>query len=113
MTWCLTIDDTIQATGEGAVASTGLPGGFVAMNIHNGQLYGLGSSPSYDPATFAKPRVPQATYRNLIDEDLGAPLFDRATNGFYPTGSTFKPDHGAGGAGLRRPRPQRDHQRPR
>jgi penicillin-binding protein 2 len=87
----LTIDDTIQSTGESAVAATGLPGGFVAMNIHDGQLYGLGSSPSYDPAIFAKPRVPPATYNALTSEANGAPLFDRATNGFYPTGSTFKP----------------------
>jgi penicillin-binding protein 2 len=87
----LTIDDNIQRAGESAVAGTGLPGGFVAMNIHDGQLYGIGSSPSYDPATFAKPRIPPATYKALVDEDLGAPLFDRATNGFYPTGSTFKP----------------------
>jgi penicillin-binding protein 2 len=87
----LTIDDNIQRTGEAAVASTGLPGGFVAMNIHNGQLYGLGSSPSYDPSTFAKPRISESTYEALVDPDLGAPLFDRATNGFYPTGSIFKP----------------------
>jgi penicillin-binding protein 2 len=87
----LTLDDNIQSTGESAVASTGLPGGFVAMNIHNGQLYGLGSSPSYDPSVFAKPRIAPATYRSLIDPDLGAPLVNRATNGLYPTGSTFKP----------------------
>jgi penicillin-binding protein 2 len=87
----LTIDDTIQRIGESAVAGTGLPGGFVAMNVHDGQLYGLGSSPSYDPSVFAKPRVPPATYHALTSEANGAPLFDRATNGFYPTGSTFKP----------------------
>ena len=87
----LTIDDNIQRTGESAVASTGLPGGFVAMNIHDGQLYGLGSSPSYDPTTFAKPRIPPATYNSLISPANGAPLVNRATNGLYPTGSTFKP----------------------
>jgi penicillin-binding protein 2 len=87
----LTIDDTIQRAGESAVAGTGLPGGFVAMNINNGQLYGLGSSPSYDPSVFAKPRVPQATYNSLTSVANGAPLVDRATNGLYPTGSTFKP----------------------
>ncbi|MDX6583528.1 MAG: penicillin-binding protein 2 [Solirubrobacterales bacterium] len=87
----LTIDDAVESAGESAIASTGLPGGFVAMNIHDGQLYGLGSSPSYDPSTFAKPRVPQATYNALTNPALGNPLFDRATNGFYPTGSTFKP----------------------
>jgi penicillin-binding protein 2 len=87
----LTIDDAVQSAGESAIASTGLPGGFVAMNIHDGQLYGLGSSPSYDPATFAKPRVPPATYNALTSPALGAPLVNRATNGLYPTGSTFKP----------------------
>ena len=62
------------------------------MNIHTGQLLGLGSSPSYDPSIFAKPRVPPVGLQGAgTDEDLGAPLFDRATNGFYPTGSTFKP----------------------
>jgi penicillin-binding protein 2 len=87
----LTIDDAVQIAGENAIASVGLPGGFVAMNVNNGQLYGLGSSPGYDPAIFAKPRVPPPVYERLTDQDLGAPLFDRATNGFYPTGSTFKP----------------------
>jgi penicillin-binding protein 2 len=87
----LTIDDAVQSAGENAISSMGLPGGFVAMNIHNGQLYGLGSSPGYDPSIFAKPRVPESTYKALTNEDLGAPLFDRATNGFYPAGSIFKP----------------------
>ena len=87
----LTIDDAVQRAGEEAISSIGLPGGFVAMNINDGQLYGLGSSPGYDPSIFAKPRVPPAVYKQLTDEDLGAPLFDRATNGFYPAGSTFKP----------------------
>jgi penicillin-binding protein 2 len=87
----LTIDDAVQSAGENAIASIGLPGGFVAMNVHSGQLYGLGSSPSYDPSIFAKPRVPPSVYKALTSEDLGAPLFDRATSGAYPTGSTFKP----------------------
>ncbi len=87
----LTIDDAVQSAGENAIGSIGLPGGFVAMNVHDGQLYGLGSSPGYDPAIFAKPRVPPPVYERLTDENLGAPLFDRATNGFYPAGSTFKP----------------------
>ncbi len=87
----LTINDKVQQAGEQGISSIGLPGGFVAMNIKNGQLYGLGSSPGYDPATFAKPRVPQATYNALNSEANGAPLFDRATNGFYATGSIFKP----------------------
>jgi penicillin-binding protein 2 len=87
----LTIDDKVQAAGEDAIASTGLPGGFVAMNIHTGQLYGLGSSPSYDPSVFAKPTLPESTFKALTNPALGNQLFDRATNGVYATGSIFKP----------------------
>jgi len=86
----LTIDSEIQAAGEAAIAGFGLPGGFVAMNVSNGQLLGLGSSPSFDPSMFAKPRLPQSEYRALTDEDLGSPLTNRATQGLYPAGSTFK-----------------------
>ncbi len=87
----LTLDDDVQRAGQDAISAQGLPGGFVAMNVRNGELLGLGSSPSYDPAVFAKPLVPQSVYKALTSEANGAPLFDRATNGLYPTGSTFKP----------------------
>jgi penicillin-binding protein 2 len=87
----LSIDDAVQEAGQNAIVGQGNPGGFVAMNVRNGELIGLGSSPSYDPAVFAKPRVPPSVYKSLTSEATGAPLFDRATNGLYPTGSTFKP----------------------
>ncbi len=87
----LSIDDAVQTAGESAISSTGLPGGFVAMNLRNGELVAIGSSPSYDPATFAKPFVPQSVYESLTSDATGAPLFNRATQGIYPTGSTFKP----------------------
>ena len=87
----LSIDDAVQQAGQDAIVRQGNPGGFVAMNVRNGELLGLGSSPSYDPSVFAKPRVPTAVYKSLTSEATGAPLFDRATNGLYPTGSTFKP----------------------
>jgi penicillin-binding protein 2 len=87
----LSIDDRVQQAGESGIASLGLPGGFVAMNIRTGQLYGLGSSPSYSPSIFAKPRLPQSTYNALNSEANGSPLVDRATAGLYPTGSIFKP----------------------
>jgi penicillin-binding protein 2 len=87
----LSIEDQVQQAGENGIAGLGLPGGFVAMNIHTGQLYGLGSSPTYDPSVFAKPRLPPSTFNALNSEANGAPLLDRATDGEYPTGSTFKP----------------------
>ncbi len=93
----LSLDDAVQRAGESALAQRGLPGGFVAMNVDNGQLYGLGSYPTYDPSVFAKPRLPPSVAARIFGTDstdpLGtpAPIFDRAIQGLYPTGSTFKP----------------------
>ena len=43
----LSLDSEVQRAGQAAVGQFGL-GGFVAMNVNNGELLGLGSSPSYD-----------------------------------------------------------------
>src|SRR5207237_280021 len=55
-----------------------------------GAILGMGSYPSFDPTIFTKP-IPTAKYKALNSEANGAPLFDRAIGGLYPTGSTFKP----------------------
>jgi penicillin-binding protein 2 len=83
----LTIDSEVQAAGESALASQGLPGGFITMNVNNGQILGLGSFPTYDPTELIHPTQAQvnALYRNEL-----APLANRTTEGLYPTGSTFK-----------------------
>jgi penicillin-binding protein 2 len=84
----LSIDSDVQAAGEAALGARGLPGAFVTMNVNNGQILGLGSFPTYDPTEFTKPMTQaqvDALYRNE-----SAPLDDRATQGLYPTGSTFK-----------------------
>jgi penicillin-binding protein 2 len=86
----LSVDSGIQAAGEAGLAARGLPGGFVAMDIRNGQVLGLGSFPTFDPSIFTKP-ITQSEYESLTSEDTGAPLADRAIAGLYPTGSTFKP----------------------
>src|SRR5439155_3008474 len=51
----LTIDGAVQQAGEQALASFGLPGAFVAMDVSSGQILGLGSYPTYDPSIFARP----------------------------------------------------------
>jgi penicillin-binding protein 2 len=84
----LTIDPDVQAAGEGALASQGLPGGFVSMNINTGQILGLGSFPTFDPAVLTEPT--QKEVDALYRDPVTAPLFNRATEGAYPTGSIFK-----------------------
>jgi penicillin-binding protein 2 len=80
-----------RAGGKPAVA-----GGFVAMNPLNGQVLALGSYPTFNPNKFAKP-LTKSEYAALegragaAGEQEPAPLTDRAVNGTYPTGSTFKP----------------------
>ncbi len=93
----LTIDPKVQAAGESALSGFGLPGAFVAMNVHNGQILGLGSAPTFYPAALAKPRISQATFNQIFGKpgdplaSTSAPFFDRAIAGGYPVGSTMKP----------------------
>jgi penicillin-binding protein 2 len=72
-----------QAAGKPANA-----GAFVAVEPRSGQILAIGSYPSFNPNVFAKPLTKQE-YTALIG-GAGA-LTDRAVNGEYPTGSTFKP----------------------
>jgi penicillin-binding protein 2 len=66
-------------------------GAFVALDPRNGQVLAIGSYPTFNPNTFAKP-LTEAEYRKLEGSGTaGGPLTDRAVNGTYPTGSTFKP----------------------
>jgi penicillin-binding protein 2 len=84
----LSIDEKVQAAGEAALAERGLPGGFITMDVHTGEILGLGSFPTFEPALFTRTltqRQVNETYRNPA-----APLLDRVTAGLYPTGSTFK-----------------------
>lgn len=85
----LTIDPEVQAAGEGALAARGLPGAFVTMNVHNGQILGMGSSPTFEPAVLTRPMT-QSQVSALYRDPVAAPAVDRATESYYPTGSTFK-----------------------
>ena len=86
-----TLDAEVQAAGESALAQFGgLPGAFVAMDVQDGEILGLGSYPTFDPAIFTRPSLSPSVYERLSSEDTGAPLSNRAIQGLYPTGSTFK-----------------------
>ncbi len=103
----VTLDKGLQAEGEKALLqgienarAGGKPadaGAFVALDPRNGQVLAIGSSPTFDPNKFAKP-LTNSEYAALegkaksgAGEESPAPLTDRAVNGTYPTGSTFKP----------------------
>jgi penicillin-binding protein 2 len=87
----LSIDTKVQEAGQAALSSFSTPGAFVAMNVNTGEILGLGSSPTYDPTVFTKPVIPQSTYNQIFSDTTGSPYTDRAIQGLYPTGSTFKP----------------------
>ena len=86
----LSIDTSVQEAGEAAMASTGLRGGFITMDVHTGEIIAMGSYPTFEPAVFTKPMT-QEQVNALYRDEVLAPLTDRAIAGLYPTGSTFKP----------------------
>ena len=108
----LTIDGRVQEAGEAALGSFSTPGAFVAMNVRDGQILGLGSSPTYDPSVFTKPVIPQSTFDQIFSDEAGSPYTNRATQGLYPDGIDLQADHRGRGAGDRGPL-ARDHDRRR
>jgi penicillin-binding protein 2 len=86
----LTIDSELQAVGEEALGSFGLPGAFVAMDPNNGEILAMGSTPTFDPDIFTRP-ITERQYKALASRRSDAPLANRAIQGLYPTGSAFKP----------------------
>jgi penicillin-binding protein 2 len=84
----LSIDADVQAAGEAALAARGA-GGFVTMDVHSGEILGLGSSPTFDPSVFTRPMT-QAEVDALFRDPVAAASINRAVTGLYPTGSTFK-----------------------
>ena len=87
----LSLDLALQRTGQLSLGyiGGGRPGAFVAMDPRDGQVLGMGSSPTFDPAVLTK-QFDQKTYNALIGKGGSGPLFNRAISGRYPTGSTFK-----------------------
>jgi penicillin-binding protein 2 len=85
----LSVDLDVQQAGQDALAGGTGKGAFAVMDIKNGEVLGLGSQPSFDPNIFAK-TIKEKDYKRLTSEENGKPLVNRATQGGYPTGSTFK-----------------------
>jgi penicillin-binding protein 2 len=83
----LTINPAVQKAGEAALAERG-PGAFVSMNIHTGEILGIGSYPTFDPSVWTN--ISQKQLNALFSEENGEPIFNRAVEAAWPTGSTYK-----------------------
>lgn len=60
----------------------------VVMDIHNGEVLALSSHPTYDPNAFTN-GISHKLWNSLVNNPY-APLSNKAVNGTYSPGSTFK-----------------------
>ena len=92
----LSLNSKLEEVGQQALQEsidTNYPangGAFVALNPENGEVYAMGSLPTYNANVFTKP-VPYSTYNALFGPNSGDPQVNRAYQSAGPTGSTFKP----------------------
>jgi penicillin-binding protein 2 len=84
----LTIDADVQQAAEDGFEATGFNGAAVVLDPRNGEVLAFTSRPAYDPNAFAG-GIDRATWAELNTDDLH-PLTNRALQGKYSPGSTFK-----------------------
>ena len=84
----LTIDYDLQKAAEDAFHGLGYEGAAVFLDPRSGEVLALVSLPAYDPNDFAA-GIDRATWSQLNTDRL-RPLQNRATQGRYSPGSTFK-----------------------
>ena len=90
----LVLNIDVRLQHEAMKAFEGRRGSLVAMDPKTGGILAMVSSPSFDPNLFVN-GISYKAYNGLRDS-LDKPLFDRATRGQYPPGSTMKPFIGLG-----------------
>jgi len=84
----LALNTRAQAVAERELAKRASGGSVIAMDVRNGEILVLASSPDFDPNVFSG-RVSPAAWRKLVN-DPRRPLINRAISSKYPPGSTFK-----------------------
>lgn len=82
----LSIDQEIQAIVEEAF--TGYRGACIIIDPRNGDVLAMASVPNFDPNLFI-PAIKRSDWKEL-NEDAKKPLMNRAIQGSYSPGSTFK-----------------------
>ena len=84
----LTIDMDLQRAAEEGFKAGGFNGAAVVMDPRTGEVLAFTSRPAYDPNDFAA-GIDRATWAGLNADPL-KPLQNRAIQGLYSPGSTFK-----------------------
>jgi peptidoglycan glycosyltransferase len=79
----LTIDPAVQKTAMESMQQIGKEGAVVVLDVKTGAVLAMVSVPSYDPNLLAD-------NMELLRSDPGAPLLNRATQGLFTPGSSFK-----------------------
>ncbi|HEX2228906.1 MAG TPA: penicillin-binding protein 2 [Candidatus Binatia bacterium] len=82
----LTLDRKLQQTAHEALQ--GKEGSIVVLDVNTGAILAMASTPAFDPNIFAR-GIKSDEWRALIKDRL-RPLSNRAIQGQYPPGSTFK-----------------------
>jgi penicillin-binding protein 2 len=83
----LTIDANLQASVEAAIK--GKKAAVVVMDVTNGEILAMASSPGFDLNTLVPP-VSQDTLKATMLDTQNTPMLNRAAGGTYPLGSVFK-----------------------
>lgn len=83
----LALADAVQRARSLGYRADG--GAAVVLDVTNGQVLALSSYPTFDPNAFEKGLTVQQA-RDLYSEKTGVPALNRALQGLYAPGSTFK-----------------------
>jgi penicillin-binding protein 2 len=84
----LTLDHRVQQAAEEALDATGRAGAIVALDPRTGEVLALVSRPAFDPNRFAAGIDPESWQEMVTDPRRALP--NRALQGQYPPGSTYK-----------------------
>jgi penicillin-binding protein 2 len=98
----LTLDAKLQSVVEKAFGDR--RGALVAIEPSTGGILALVSMPNYDPNLFVDGITPQDW--DDLNNSADKPMVNRALNGAYPPGSTFKPYMALGALTLGKRRPE-------
>ncbi len=87
-----TLDLDVQRVAEEQFYSKNDTGAAVVMNPQNGEILAMVSIPSFDPNVFARNVVSTESRKEVaaIVNDPSHPMYNKAIQGTYPTGSTWK-----------------------